>query len=369
MRVLLLALALLAHTCALGQAPRWIVGSANPSLAPGDAIEISVVAPPGEELPDRIDARLKSGPDARVVPLEAAAQAQGGQRRYSGPLPAGMTGQVTLELAGRDSTVLVFLVEAATPAPRIGVLDALAGRRAAGDAEPPLSENDPMYFVIGPRGGYSARFQLSFKYRLFDQGTGVGRDRPWLAGFYFGYTQTTLWDLSEKSRPFRDTAYRPSLFWRWERTDDRTWLDGLRVGYEHESNGGGTLQSRSIDTIFVRPEWLWKLDDDARLEFTPKFVRYLDKDENPDITQYRGYADWRVRYDTGLNWIATGVARVGTEGKGSVLVDLSRRIRDLRFGPVGGYLHFQYFNGYGEGILDYNVRRKAQIRVGFAIVP
>lgn len=362
-----LPLALLLPSLALAQAPGWLVGSPNPRLAPQSAVEISVAAPPGEALPDAIDVRLKAGADERVVPFEAASAPQGGQRRYLGALPAGMSGTVSLELAGRDSSVLLLSVEAA-PA-RTGVFESLTTPRGRGDAEPPLSENDPMYFVVGPRGGWSARFQLSMKYRLFDQATGFGQERPWLAGFYFGYTQTSLWDLSEQSRPFRDTSYRPSLFWKWERTDDRTWIDALRVGYEHESNGGGGALSRSIDTLFARPEWHWQLGEDARLQFTPKFYAYLDKAENPDIHHYRGYVDWRVRYDSGLNWIATGVARSGTSGKGSVLLDLSRRIRDLRFGPVGGYLHFQLFRGYGEDILSYNQQRETQLRVGFAIVP
>lgn len=364
----LLAL-LLAPPIAAAQAPQWLVGIADPSVAPGAPFEISVAAPEGEALPDRLDVRLKAAQgDERVIPLEAAAVARGSQRRYLGTLPAGMTGQVTLQLAGRDSGILVLLVEA--PPGRPSLLDSLGGTRKEGDAEPPLSENDPMYFVAGGRtGDLSARFQLSFKYRLFDQSTGVGRGQPWLAGFYFGFTQTSLWDLSEKSRPFRDTSYRPSFFWRWQRTDDQTWIDGVRIGYEHESNGGGGPRSRSIDTLFVRPEWRWKGSDDSVLEFSPKLFGYLDKDENPDIERYRGYVDWRVRYDSGLNWITTGMARVGTAGKGSVLLDVSRRIRDLRFGPVGGYLHFQFFSGYGEDILDYNVRRESQLRVGFAIVP
>jgi outer membrane phospholipase A len=63
------------------------------------------------------------------------------------------------------------------------------------------------------------------------------------------------------------------------------------------------------------------------------------------------------------------VRYANTTGRGSVLLDLSRRIRDLKFGPVGGYLHFQLFTGYGEELLDYNVRRSLQFRVGFAIVP
>jgi outer membrane phospholipase A len=235
--------------------------------------------------------------------------------------------------------------------------------------EPPLSENDPMYFVVGARQGYSARFQLSFKYRLFDPSSGYGQGQPWLSGLYFGYTQNSLWDLSSQSKPFRDTSYRPSLFWKWERTDDKTWVDAVRLGIEHESNGGGSERSRSVDTLFLRPEWRYAFASGARMEFTPKLYGYIDKDENPDINHYRGNVDWRVRYDSGSNWIATGVARVPNSGKGSVLLDASRRIRDLRFGPVGGYLHFQFFTGYGEDILDYNLRRKTQLRIGFAIVP
>ena len=96
---------------------------------------------------------------------------------------------------------------------------------------------------------------------------------------------------------------------------------------------------------------------------------YLDKEENTDIDDYRGYVDWRVRYDSGLNWIANGTLRYGTAGKSSVLLDLSRRIRDMKMGPVSTYLHLQFFAGYGEDITDYNRKQKSQIRIGFAIVP
>jgi hypothetical protein len=148
-------------------------------------------------------------------------------------------------------------------------------------AEPPLSENDPMYFIVGGRDGYSARFQLSLKYRLFDQSAGLGQERPWLAGFYFGYTQNSLWDLSEKSKAFRDTSYKPSLFWKWDRSDDQTWIDSFRVGVEHESNGGAVERSRSVNTVFGRTDWRWTYADDSKLEFTPRLNYYFDKGENP----------------------------------------------------------------------------------------
>jgi outer membrane phospholipase A len=279
-------------------------------------------------------------------------------------MPAGMSGPVAIDLVGQASSVLVLRV-----APKPDAVRTLTDKRAPEEYEPPLSENDPTYFVLGARSGYTARFQLSFKYRLFDQSVGFGQDRPWLSGLYFGYTQNSLWDLSSQSRAFRDTSYRPSLFWKWERTDDKTWIDAARFGIEHESNGKDGDRSRSINMLFIRPEWHWGLRNGDSFQFTPHVHKYFDKGDNPDIAAYRGYVDWRARYDASGEWIATGVTRIGTSGKGSLLIDFSKRTRDLRFGPVGGYLHVQYFNGYGEDILDYNVRRKPQLRVGVAIVP
>ena len=346
--------------------PDWIVASSSARTQAGGRLELIVVAPQGAPLPEQVSVHLRSGADERLMPLRAAGPASGRTRVYAGTMPPGMSGTVSVELAGRSSSVLALMVEA----PRPDVVDTLTRPVvAAQEVEPPISQNDPMYFVVGARDGYSARFQLSFKYRLFDQSAGFGRDQPWLAGFYFGYTQNSLWDLSSNSKPFRDTSYRPSLFWKWERTDERTFLDGFRAGVEHESNGRSGTDSRSINTLFARPEWRWNLRDGSRIEFTPKVYAYLDKSDNPAISDYRGYVDWRLRYDSRENWIATGVARLAPSGHGSVLLDLSRRTRDLTFGPIGGYLHFQFFSGYGEDILDYNMRRKTQLRIGVAIVP
>jgi phospholipase A1/A2 len=344
----------------------WLLTGASPNAVAGERFEVLVVAPEGAVPPDEIELRLKSRGEERIVMLSATEPANGSRRTYAGTMPPGLSGPLAADLPGRASSSLGFTVAAS----RAEAAQAFVTRRdRAAIAEPPLSENDPMYFIVGPRGGWSSRFQLSFKYRLFDQGAGYGQEQPWLSGFYFGYTQNSLWDLSEDSRPFRDTSYKPSFFWKWERSDERSWLDALRFGLEHESNGGTDERSRSVNTVFARPEFRWSYADQSRLEFTPRFHAYFDKGDNPDIARYRGYADWRVRYETGHNWIGTAVARVGTAGYGSILLDVSRRIRDLKFGPVGGYLHFQYFNGYGEDILDYNTRRKWQFRVGFAIVP
>ena len=349
-----------------GALPDWILASADGRATAGQRFELLVIAPAEEEPPQELQVRLKSGADERILTLTAVGVPSGAQRVYAADMPANLVGPVLVDLVGRSSSVLSLLV-AGTP--ESDKLAALTGAYGAPGGEPPLSENDPMYFVVGARDGWTARFQLSFKYRLFDQASGFGKQQPWLSGLYFGYTQNSIWDLESDSKPFRDTSYRPSLFWRWERTDDKTWVDGLRAGLEHESNGQTGDLSRSVNILFVRPEWRWQLRDGGSFEFTPKVYGYLDKKDNPDIQQYRGYVDWRFRYDAGGEWIATPVVRVGTSGKGSLLLDVSKRVRDLKFGPVSGYLQFQYFTGYGEDILDYNVHRPSQFRIGFAIVP
>jgi hypothetical protein len=358
MKWMLLLLAWMAVAAHGQTTPDWVIGATNERVRAGDRFELLVASRSGTPaMPEEMRVRVKAGAVDSIVVMKAQ-----GTGVYAGTMPGGVSGSVTLTLADQPSSLLVLSV-----AQRADTVQRLTERKIA--EEPPLSENDPMYFIVGGRGGYSARFQLSFKYRLFDLGSGFATQQPWLSGFYFGYTQNSLWDLSSESKAFRDTAYRPSLFWKWERADEKTFVDAVRAGIEHESNGRDGPRSRSLNIAFVRPEWHWRLDDGRHLEFTPKFYGYFDHEENPDIHHYRGYADWRVRYDHAGDWVATGVARVGTSGKGSLLLDFSKRARDLKFGPIGGYWHVQYFTGYGEDILDYNLRRKSQIRVGFAIVP
>ena len=360
---MLLAVWFLWQAGAWAQTPQWLIASPDGRATAGEEFELIVVSVGGEPLPDELELRLRGPVDERIVPLRAVAPEAERRRSYLATMPPDLAGAVALELAGRPSSVLTLVVAPGD------IAGGFRAGRAPGEYEAPLSENDPMYFVLGPRDGWSARFQLSFKYRLFDFGSGFGRERPWLSAFYFGYTQSSLWDLSSDSKAFRDTSYRPSIFWKWDREDEKTFIDSVRLGLEHESNGRDGTNSRSINVAFARPEWHWTRGNGHRVQFTPKIYKYLEREENPDIADYRGHVDWRLRYDAAGEWIITALARYGKLDKGSVQLDVSKRARDLKFGPVSGYFHVQYFNGYGEDILDYNVKRKSQIRFGFAIVP
>src|SRR2546429_4511070 len=164
--------------------PDWILASTDARAVAGQPFEVLLVSLGGEPPPEEINVRLKGDIDERILRMQALGPARATQRAYSATIPAALSGPVAIDLVGQPSSVLVLRV-----APKADALRSLTDRSARDEYEPPLSENDPIYFVLGARSGYSARFQLSFKYRLFDQSAGFGRDRPWLARPYFGLSQ------------------------------------------------------------------------------------------------------------------------------------------------------------------------------------
>ena len=78
--------------------------------------------------------------------------------------------------------------------------------------------------------------------------------------------------------------------------------------------------------------------------------------------------DLELRYGKRDGWLFATTLRKGKGRYESVQLDASYPIRQPFFANAGGYLHLQYFNGYGETLLDYNVRRQPQFRIGFSIV-
>lgn len=235
--------------------------------------------------------------------------------------------------------------------------------------EPALSANEPMYFIMGnnSESATDARFQLSFKYRPFDPEGSIAGFVPLLSNLYFAYTQTTLWDIGEKSGPFRDTSYRPSLFYRWSGSGRNFLPDEWRVGAEHESNGQPGVSSRSLNTLFIRPTWNFDMNNGRRLSFFPKFQHYLNKEENSDIQRYRGYIDWQLRYGREDGLILGGLYRLGTGGYSAGELNVSYPISDRIFARTGAFLHLQLLSGYGETLLDFNKKNDTQIRLGVSI--
>lgn len=308
--------------------------------------------------------------------------------RYAAPWPESARGTVKIDPVGFDaSPMLVTLnrgenqaqvvaaekreTQAATPAQ-------LASAAAEADASPTtvptmlsgrFSTFEPIYFADGKNGDNLAKFQFSFKYRLHLPDD--PRSRGFLDNLYFAYTQTSIWNLSAPSAPFRDTSYQPQLFYYVQDTGWKSPLFtrmGVTAGIGHESNGKSGDESRAINIAFVRPTWDFGDLASDHLTLSPKFYYYLSKSGNEDIADYRGYVDFLVKYGSPDGWQLATTLRKGTKHwYGSVDSNLTYPLAKLFGSAWGGYVFVSYFNGYGEDILDYNQRHHWIARIGYSI--
>lgn len=372
-------------------ADKWLIATQSETVNTGQKIAVDVVKPDhAVSWPDKIYLNLAGVDTAEVIELQRADATSDSDSRqiYTGIPKNKFIGVLRAELLDYASNRILLLAAsnndiapleiAATTAPennKAAEDNAAADNYAAkvvlakpGD-EAPLSVNEPLYFVVGSSDerSFDARFQLSFKYRPFDPDARVAQYFPPLSNLYFAYTQTSLWDLGSHSSPFKDTSYRPSLYYRWTGSGRDGLPDDWRFGLEHESNGRDGSDSRSINTVYVRPTWHMDFAHGRRLTLSPKFYQYLEKSDNPDIYKYRGYADLQARYGREDGAILTALYRLGTGGHSSTQLDLSYPISDKLFGRTGTFIHLQLMEGYGETLIDYNRYSDTQLRLGLSL--
>lgn len=202
------------------------------------------------------------------------------------------------------------------------------------------------------------KFQLSVKQRLL-------KFYGW--GFYFGYTQKSFWqayDINDSS-PFRENNFNPEFFLR-----TKMW-NGLRIdtGWEHESNGQKIPDSRSWNRIYCTPYYendrmIASLKGWYRLEEKNKDEdNDADGDDNPDIISYYGYGELGLTlkipefYNT---YISTMSRYNFRSGKGAIEINATL---PLHLNSMS--LMVQYWNGYGENLIDYNVKQQ-KIGIGLS---
>jgi len=295
-----------------------------------------------------------------------------------GHVPDDARGVATLSPTGLVANALALDVQAAGPVhaqrgDAAAAESAQARTTALVDKPPPLAVSvyEPIYFLVGGDGGLNAKFQISLRYRLFDDRGRLARRLPWIDDLYLSFSQTSLWDLGDFSKPFRDSSYRPRLF--FSNYELGKLLDGrLRLGVEagvgHESNGKDGEDSRSFNMLYARPTLTLGDPQGLRLYVAPLIHNYVADGENPDLKDYRGYVDWLLGVGSkgGLDFWAT-VRKGKRSDFGSLELSASYPLSKLSGGDLTGWLMLQYFGGYGESLLDYSRKLDAQLRLGIAI--
>lgn len=367
-------------------ADKWLIATQSESFNTGQKIAVEVIRPDNfTTWPDSINLELSGSGASEIVELKPIENntVNGATNTYTGMPKVKFIGVVRAELVGYKSNRMLILAESDNDIARLEIAatidtkDEIKSANAStatvvlaqpGD-EPPLSANEPLYFLVGSSSerDFDARFQLSFKYRPFDPDARVAQYLPPLSNLYFAYTQTSLWDLGGDSSPFKDTSYRPSVYYKWSGSGRGIIPDGWSAGLEHESNGRDGADSRSINTAFVKPTWHYDFAHGRRLTLSPKFYQYLEKSDNSDIYKYRGYVDFQARYGREDGAIITALYRQGTSGHASGQLDLSYPISDKLFGRTGTFIHLQLMEGYGETLIDYNRYSDTQLRLGLSL--
>lgn len=199
------------------------------------------------------------------------------------------------------------------------------------------------------------KFQLSFELPVWEDILVDNLD------LYFAYTQLSFFQAynTEYSSPFRDTSYEPELGLNWH--PDLSWsgwdIESLRLALNHQSNGQTESLSRSwnrlVGQVKVRHD-----DVGLGVRFWKRLTESSKDDDNPDIVDYLGHGELFAGYDRGSH--RYGLMLRNPFEYPTVQLDWSYLLTD------NVRLYVQYFNGYGESLIDYN-RRANRIGVGFLL--
>jgi len=208
-----------------------------------------------------------------------------------------------------------------------------------------------------------AKFQISFKVKLWEDVMDKDMD------LWFGYTQLSFWQLynSTFSSPFRETDYEPELLLNFRTDYDFLGMKGriINVGLNHQSNGRAQPLSRSWNRV-VANFGFEKNDFNLMVKTWYRIPENSSDDDNPDIDKFMGYGElWGSYYWKKHKFSAMlrNNLRIN-ENRGAIQLDWSFPFPYVKNERVSGYI--QYFNGYGESLLDYNANSN-RIGIGFML--
>lgn len=201
------------------------------------------------------------------------------------------------------------------------------------------------------------KFQISLKFLLFEEIANTNTN------LFAAYTAVSYWQAyNNSSAPFRETNYEPEVYFSTENDWEIFGFKNIvnNIGFVHQSNGRGRNLSRSWNRLFgefvfekgkcvvaIKP-W-WRLPEKE------------ENDDNPDIDKYLGYGELYVLYKINDKYTLGSMFRnnLRADNKGAIELNLSFPLTKR----LSGYV--QYFYGYGDSLIDYNVRSN---RIGIGII-
>lgn len=350
MRSLLLSLAVLAASPAAAQL-RAVPAQPASELEALRGVEVFLVneseTPISDAGPRQIEVTASDG--TRLVlerepgPLRSVAPGSFAKARY---VPVSVAGRAVPP--GEQHAAAVIPAEEAVVRSSTGSSAAFVDR---------FAPHEPIYGVFGT-GDSGAKLQLSFAFRPFAE------DAPLrLGNLRFAYTQTLFWAIDQPSGPFVSTNYSPEVYADIPLGDTAK----VALGWRHDSNGRGALDSVDVNRIFGRAEKSFVLGGDWTLDVAPMAWFYVGSSGAAhDVKDYFGYTSVTaaIRQQDGLKLAVTGRGNFETR-RGSAEAFLSYPLTRIG-GGLGFYVFGQVFTGYGEALDRYRAR-DTHARLGIAL--
>ncbi len=221
------------------------------------------------------------------------------------------------------------------------------------------------YFIFGPPIGQKVtkentniKFQISIAQRL------TNATLPWGTYLYLFYSQKCFWNVLENSMPMTDLNFNPGIGLTKPLFVKNRYVGKVSLIIEHESNGRDSIWSRSWNKVSLAANIII----DPNLSVAGKiWAPIIDGMNNKDILHYCGLYQISVQAMTDnrkFTGALTLVKRAGNFFNYNTILELAWRFSR----KSNQYFFLQYYNGYGEGLLDYQVF-KSQLRVGIVIKP
>ena len=224
----------------------------------------------------------------------------------------------------------------------------------AAEYQSPISKNRENYFAGGNKDDQT-KFQLSLQADLF---------YPFNTGMYLGYTQTTWWKVYDGADTM-SSNYQPEVFYKLKSKNNifgnanLKAVDFIQIGpYNHCSNGIEGPDHRGINIYYGQMQ----ISTPGRVSLGINFKGfgyYGVSRRNEDIKEYKGYYanDIFLKINSAdtedLSLAELHFKHGGTLSKRWYCVEAQTIIFSSKIQPR---LFCQYYNGYGENILNYNIK-------------
>ncbi len=243
----------------------------------------------------------------------------------------------------------------------------------------PFAYREGHYTSYTPSDKYTnieAEMQISLQYDLYTDLFGLDEV------YSLAFTQKSMWQIYEKSSPFRETNYHPEFLISFPlyHASDILSLKMFQVSLAHQSNGQGnvTKLDYNLSTIENISQKSWIENRSRSWNYTTGMLvmqhralflalkgwyRLDDgtEDDNADLLKYMGHGEVSLLVPYGKGLYKTRFRRNFQTGYGLLEGSFSYPMAN----HDNVYIYAKIFSGYGETLIDYD-QYVTKFSIGFS---